>query len=696
MKTIADFRVSSAAPRGVTRPFILLGAFVVGSLVAPLTAQVTLSGTVATSAGGTLLNGDRPAFQEYFRQKKDGYGGLEDFTVTRATDDQLFRFEARVIPGNEEYRFAARWEKFDAYYIEANYLQFRTFYDGSGGLFRPRDLSFSYFDEALALDRSYLSFEIGTLVPGRPQWRLRYDRNTRNGTKNSVRWGDSNLAGQPFVPRAPVPSYLLVDEIRQIFSAEVAQQTDRANWKLAGRYERTELNNRHVARRRPMEPQDRYVTMYDGTKTDLFASHGFYERIVNEHLRVSAGGLITTVESALAGSRVYGDAPKAIYDAAFARRQAGDIGYYGLTGTTRLQQHLANLNVYYTPSEYWSFRPTVRYEHLRMKGVEDHTDTDFTGAALTPTIRPIEANNRNDWDEVIESLEVRYRRWSNLSLYVRAELNQGTGNLVEQSLLLTNQASVIDRDTDYTRYGQRYTASATWYARPGLTLAADYNYRLKLADYRNRRDSTANTNAATSRDRYPAYIVDSDIESRDASFRLSWRPRSSLSLVTRYAWQHALTTTTMDQLPEIMHGDLRRHIVTQSVTWNVTPRLYFATSVNLTYDQLTVPPHRLTMHSDNNYVSGALNAGYALGKITDLYLDVNHYRADNYIDNSAVTLPLNAGQKTQSAFLTWVRRQSPRLVYTARYGYAVNRDLAFVGLNDYKAHILYGKVQYKF
>ena len=85
-----------------------------------------------------------------------------------------------------------------------------------------------------------------------------------------------------------------------------------------------------------------------------------------------------------------------------------------------------------------------------------------------------------------------------------------------------------------------------------------------------------------------------------------------------------------------------------------------------------------------------------LGKITDLYLDLNHYRADNYTDNSDVTLPLNAGQTMQSGFLTWVRRQNDRLIYTAKYGYALNRDGTFAGLNDYTAHIFYGKVQYKF
>src|SRR5262249_34723761 len=219
---------------------------------------------------------------------------------------------------------------------------------------------------------------------------------------------------------------------------------------------------------------------------------------------------------------------------------------------------------------------------------------------------------------------------------------------------------------------QRYIVNASWYARPGLTLAAQYNYRLKIANYHHLRDSTSNS--SRSPDRYPAYIIDQDIESHDGNVRLSWRPKSMLSFVTRYAYQRAFVTSTMDQLPEIQNGRLTRHVITQTGTWNPTARLYLTGALNLTYDQLVVPPHRFTMHSDNNYISGSLGAGYAVGKVTDLFLDANYYRADDYTDNPAVTLPLNAGQKLQSAFLTWVRRQNDRLIYTARYGYATSRD----------------------
>ena len=685
--------VRAPRPHGLWAGLTVLLAF---ACTAP--AQVALTGSVSAGGGISFVDGDQAAFQQRLRPRKYGYGGLEEFSVTRTTGTSLFRFEGRLVGGNEDYRLTARWEKFDALYLEANYQQFRTFYDGSGGRFLPRDLSFSWFDEELALDRSYFSFEIGTLIPDRPMWRLRYDRNTRTGAKNSLRWGDSNRAGQPFVPRAFIPSYLLLDEDRDIFTVEASQRTDEAEWNVGGRYERTHYHNRHTARRRAGENQDRYVTMNDAMDSDLFSGHGFYERIFSEQLRVSAGGLVTSIDADLAGSKIYGGSPDPEYSATFARRQPQDVGYFGLAGNSRMKQYVGNVNLVYQPGKYWTVRPGLKYEHLRQDSGESHTDTDFGGGAAAAAIRQqVENASRNAWNEITEEVEVRYARWADVALNVRAQANQGIGNLVEQSMLVTpTQARVLDldRETEYQRLGQRYTVNASWYARPGLTLAAQYNYRLKLADYDHRRDSTPN--GPRSFDRYPAYIVDQDMETHDGFVQLTWRPKSMLTLVTRYGHHRTTIRSTMAELPEVQHGRLTRHILTQTATWNATARLFVSGSVNLMYDQLAVPANRFTYNSDNHYLQANLSTGYAVGKVTDLYLDVTHLRADDYLDNPAITLPMGAGHNLQTAFLTWVRRHSDRLIYTAKYGYARNRDGTFGGLNDFSAHLLYGKVQYKF
>ncbi len=692
MSTLPFVSVLRRGGRRVAAGLVIAAGAAVG---AP--AQVVAEGTLAFAAGGTLLDGDQPAFQKAYRQRKDGFAGIEEFSLTRLNDHHTFRFEARALPGNGDYRFALQWEQPGTFYLLSQFLKFRTYYDGSGGRLLPRDLAFSYFDENLAVDRSYFFLEMGNLQRDSLRWRLRYDRNTRDGAKNSIRWGDSNFAGAPFSPRGLIPSILFIDEIRDIFTAEIGRQTDESQWKMTGRYQRSRVRNTHVARRRALEPAaDRYLTMVDGQSTDALSGHGSYERIVHENLRVSAGGLMTSIDTNLTGSRIYGAAPDAEFTPVQARNQSGDGGYFGLTGHTRLKQYLANANVYYRPTPRIAVIPAIKYEHLRQDSGEDHTETSVSGAGAAAATRLVEAASRDAWNEVTEDLEVRYLRWSNWQLSARGQWNQGTGNIVEQSILLPNRTGIIDRDADYRRVGQRYLAGATWYVRPGLTFGANYNYRLKLADYRARRDATANTNVPTQRDRYPHFLVDNDIASQDVTLRASWRPKPGLSLGTRYAHQRATVSSTFDNLGAIDHGQLRRHVISQTALWQATPRLYLNGAVNVAFDRLAVPAHRYTVNADNNHVNTTVGGGYALGKVTDVLVDLTHYRADNYTDNPEFTLPLNAGQMLQSAFVTWVRRHSARVTYTARYGFARNRDGTYGGQNDFSAHMFYGKAELKF
>ena len=674
----------------LSRPTLTLGLLGL-ALATPLLAQVDVSGLISVSASGTSLDGDRPAFQQRLRQSKAGFGGIEDFSLTRATDSDQFRFEARALPGDGDYHIFARWEKFAAFYLESDFRRFRIFYDGSGGRLLPRNLALSYFPEDLAIDRTFFHVEFGTLRRGLPQFTLRYDHNERDGTKNSLRWGDTNLGGPTYAPRALIPSYLEVNEARDIFTFTVMDRTESDSWKLSARHERTRTNNHHVARRRMGEPANRYVAMTDGNVTDLFTGYGQYERRVNDQLRISAGGLAATIDTNLTGSKIYGNTPDAPY-VATAARQSGDVGYTGLLGETQLKQYVANAAAVYLPTPRWQITPAVKFEHVSVDGIESHTDTTLNGT--TPVANPMSATTGRIWGEFTGDLEVRYLRWPNLGLAWRSIAQQGSGTMRENSILSATQATVIDHNTNQRRVGQRHTLDTTWYIRPGLTLGLQLNYRLKLADYRPTRDNTSN--ATTSGNRYPAYLIDQDVASADAILRLSWRPSPAVSLVTRYAMQHAVTTSTMAGLPAIDNGRLSRHSITQTAIWTVTSRLYLNAAVNLTYDQLVVPRNFFTMHGDNNYASASVGGGYALGKITDLFLDYQYLGTDNFTDNSLATLPLNADFRQHTAFLTWVRRQGPHLVYTLRYGFATNRDVTYGGQNDFTAHLLYGKVQYRF
>src|SRR5690606_28160092 len=136
---------------------------------------------------------------------------------------------------------------------------------------------------------------------------------------------------------------------------------------------------------------------------------------------------------------------------------------------------------------------------------------------------------------------VRYTGAEDWTHSVRAEWAQGDGELMEELVEVHTGAIDLDRDTELDRAMQRYTYTANWYARPGLTFAAQAYYRLRINDFDNIRDSTPGPGGG---DRYPAYIIGQDFETTDFNIRMTWRPDPSLTLVTRYDRQSNSVTTT--------------------------------------------------------------------------------------------------------------------------------------------------------
>ena len=664
------------------------------ALLAPaaLAQSVTTSGTISVGGGGALLDGDRPSFQSLTQHRKDGFGGIEEFRLTRETKGSVFKFDARLLPGDDDYRIAARFEQTDRFYVSAGFEEFRVFYDGSGGYFRPTGTSFTLFNEDLSLTRGKIWAEVGAYTANQTLIRLRYERLTRDGTKGSTHWGDTNLVGA-FGTRNIVPSFYDLDEVSDIFTLDVGNDTkEDVLWNVGARYSETKLDNKRWTRRRPFETADRQVTTKDQTKTDIFAAHGFYQRKVNEQLTVSAGALRTDLDANLAGSRIYGQSFDPVFDPAYVRRQQRDEGYYDLAGEGEIKQTVLNLNAVYVPKKNWSVRPSIRFENLHQETLSEFVETNIgAGPAFAAIVEEAEGEHKKKWDEFSEEVEVRYTGKPDWTFSAEGLWVQGSGNVEEERILHPGIVS-IDRDIDYDRISQKYSLKANWYAKPGLTLAAQYYYKINVNDYDAIRDSTAPGTA----DRYPAYITDQDFETHDMNFRVSWRPMPLLGLVTRYDHQQSRIISQEAGLQKVRSSKYRSHILSQSATWSPANRLFVTANVNVTYDQLETPAYAFVQHGDNNYVTGTVGGGYALAKLDDLYFEYGWFRASNFLDNSATSLPYGLSQKQQTASLTWVRRQTEHLIYTFKYGYVTNRDGTWVGRNDFDAHVFYARVQYHF
>jgi len=649
-----------------------------------------VEGTVSISGGGTFLRGNRAAFEQRYCTAKDGYGGLEALRYRREGAHSTLAIDSHLIAGDADYGLNGLWSRDEDAYLDFGYRKYRVFYDGSGGYFAPSASFFPIYDDKLHLDRERLWLEAGFKPADLPRLKLRYERLTRKGRKSSSEWGDTNLSGNRGA-RAIVPSFLELDETRDIFTLDADHETDAYQWATGLRYEHSSIDNARQNLRRPQEPAARAVTSTDVTTSDQFSAHGFFERRFSAKFLASAGAITTTLDTNLEGERIYGTDYNATFDPLLASRQVGDLGVRDLTGGTRLKQHVFNLNAVYLPSAKWRIRPALRFENLQADGMSSFIATNVANNLATTQLGS-EAVTEKQENKLTGTLEIRYTGRPAWSYSFRAEWSHAEGDLDE--LLFTSSTGVtqIERATDYARSVHKYTLATQWYARPGLTFTGEYFYRLRLNDYDAIRDSTA----ATSADRYPAFITNQDFATHDGNVRATWRATSALSFVTRYDLQYSIITTSFIGRSEIRNARLTAHILSESITWTPHARLYVLASGNITYDQLATPAAPFVLNSDNNYVNASLSTGYVLNEKTDIVADATHFRARNFSDNSAISLPYGAELETQSLSLTGIVRHSENLTYTLKYRYATHTDVTSGNQNNFRAHSVYVKTDYKF
>jgi hypothetical protein len=85
-----------------------------------------------------------------------------------------------------------------------------------------------------------------------------------------------------------------------------------------------------------------------------------------------------------------------------------------------------------------------------------------------------------------------------------------------------------------------------------------------------------------------------------------------------------------------------------------------------------------------------------LDEKSDWESQYQYYRADNYADNSAFGMPYGAGAEEHGITTTLSRRISPRMKVSVKYGYFEGHDETSGNNNDYRAHLVYSSLRYRF
>jgi hypothetical protein len=103
-------------------------------------------------------------------------------------------------------------------------------------------------------------------------------------------------------------------------------------------------------------------------------------------------------------------------------------------------------------------------------------------------------------------------------------------------------------------------------------MAAQYYHKQRANDYTHNVDSTPNT--AASGNRYPAFLTAQDFTTDDVNYRITWRPCTYFSSVSRYDFQLSTIDTRGDLLDSVQSGKMTSHIFSQSITVSPWSRLY--------------------------------------------------------------------------------------------------------------------------
>lgn len=665
----------------------------------PLKQESDYRNWFEVSAGVTSINGDKAQFQRRQQIRSGAFGGVEDFHYEQdvGTNTTLI-IDGRAIFDNNDYLLKLQLNNPDVGYLRAGYREFRTWYDGSGGYFPRNQAWFAPFDEKLSLDRGEFWFEGGLTLPDKPVISVKYSNIYRDGRKDSLIWGDSLLTGG-LGARGVVPSFRDFDETRHIISADLTHTTGNTDWGLGVRYELQDNDNSLNIHRRPGESSERFITQREQIEGDMFNAHAFTLTQINEKLLFTSGYSFTTLDTDISGSRIYGPEYEPIYDPLFGRRQTRDEGFIHLAGGSQLRQYVLNLNLMATPWDGVYIVPAVRVEKQDFQATSEFAESNVGSAPkLDSVLEELTGESDRGLIDVAESLEARYSRMTNWVFYVRGNWLQGQGDQSERETILETGAIELSRDTDFSRFTQKYTAGANWYPLRRMNLALQYYRKIRKDDFDHRADNTINTSG----NRYPAFLRGQNFDTDDVNFRVTWRVLPNLSLVSRYDFQLSTIDTEGDGLQSVQSAEISSHIISETITWTPVPRWYLQGSVNYVIDQTDTPAStpfgatNVVLNFANNYWTGSALSGYALTEKTDLEAQYFYYKSDNFSDNSQFGMPYGAAAEEQIISGGFTQRLRPNLRWSLKYAYFNSRDITSGRNEDYDGHLVYTSMRYLF
>jgi hypothetical protein len=678
---------------------------------------------IELAIGGVITSGDRAQFEQEHRLPGDQlYGGIQDLHLEGTIGKNVqFTLDGHALWDFNDYDVTMQLAKPNFGYIKAGYQEFRSWYDGNAAFFPHNDVFFNPPYPEMHVDRGDAWVELGLRAPNWPEITIRYDHEFRFGQKDSTVWGDTNQTGllPPYnATRKIVPSFRDIDEKRDIVSLEAKHTFGNTDVLLGMRYEHNtndySLNfERGAGQLPPVVPppgQQRKVTQTQNDDVDLWSGHGITETRITDNLWFTTGYSYTSLMNDLSGSRITGTHWNEAFGQPVPTLGSRDHSFINLAGTAWTREHLVNANLFWMPFESLAILTGFRYTH---ENVEN--DSMFLAEEPIPNTPPFTPTNpehgfhygpglpangaRNaDYGRYAQRLEMRYTGIKDWLFYVQGEWEEEWGHVDEFQTI--DEEIPLDKDT--YALGQKYSIGFTWYPLMRLNLAGEYFHR--IAHYE---DNNIVSGI------FPR-LFNQDWNVDDFNIRMTFRPKlpacmGALSLVTRYDFVHTDIDTQWfhedEILAELQTGEIKRHVISESLNWTPLPRFYLQANASYVLNQTDTPANDIELvpgggptvvNFRNDYWTVNSGVGYLIDDKTDVYVDYYFYCANDYLNNAAVAVPYGMGATEHAVSATLTRQVAKNMRLLFRYGYYNYRDETSGGHNNYRAHSLFSTLQIRF
>ena len=502
----------------------------------------------------------------------------------------------------------------------------------------------------------------------------------------------------------------------------------------------------------PLVPNNYFLTDTQNQSSNIYNGHISSVTRFGDKLMLTLGYSYTSVASHVEGDRIVGPqngVPYSPYSNNLAYGNAISSAYVDMGGASQMGQSVSAINLLWNPIESLTITPSLRIEN-------DNTVSQSNYLTLVAQSTPVAARATktsyyNIWwmqlparqqvartlvntsvqlNNIAEALEIRYTGIENWVFYTQGEWIQAN-----EARTTGQPMSSYRGSTDYnfnginTSMNQKYTLGSNWYPLPQLNFA--FQYYLQMQNIKQTIFSDDNPAVTTTYFPYAsgttkAYTTTVGARSypsnqrlysqfwttNDVNFRVTWRPLSNLTLVSRYdftrtlidsQWQQdagtavAGPTTTVYQNGQ--SGLMTNNVISESITWNPLDRLYLQGSASYVVNSSDSPAATLTpsvLNSNNNYWTASLGLGFAIDNKTQFRADCSYYCANNYVNNSQYGVPYGAGA-TEYDFTASITRQISRNVgVSLKYFLNSYRDVLSGGNNSYTAQVITSSLQVQF